>query len=131
MQRIAELRRQGMWSARRLPKIQEPLRCKSHWDYVLDEMQWLAVDFAQERRWKMAAARKVFFICNVYKFRTVRSAVYVLCCEFCLSLLLHLVNRFVEAHVQIVMEYSQLTDSTYVPAIYPTNCVFVSYPMET
>jgi len=48
-----------MWSARRLPKVEETQRCKSHWDYVLDEAQWLAVDFAQERRWKMAAAKKV------------------------------------------------------------------------
>jgi len=48
-----------LWSARRLPKVQETTRGKAHWDYVLDEMQWLAVDFAQERRWKMAAAKKV------------------------------------------------------------------------
>lgn len=68
MQRIGELRRQGMWSARRLPKIQEPPRCKSHWDYVLDEMQWLAVDFAQERRWKMAAAKKVFMFLVLLKY---------------------------------------------------------------
>ena len=59
LQRISELRRQGMWSARQLPKLMEPTRCRSHWDYVLDEMRWMAVDFAQERRWKMAAAREV------------------------------------------------------------------------
>jgi len=59
LQRVGELRRTGMWSARRLPKVQETTRCKAHWDYVLDEMQWLAVDFTQERRWKMAAAKKV------------------------------------------------------------------------
>lgn len=59
MQRIAELRRQGLWSARRLPKCHEPSRVKSHWDYVLDEMEWMANDFAQERKWKLAAARRV------------------------------------------------------------------------
>jgi len=59
LQRVGELRRSGMWSSRRLPKVQETPRCKAQWDYVLDEMQWLAVDFAQERRWKMAAAKKV------------------------------------------------------------------------
>lgn len=58
-QRIAELRKEGQWSASRLPKLQEASRPKSHWDYVLEEMQWMAADFAQERRWKMAAAKKV------------------------------------------------------------------------
>lgn len=48
-----------MWSLRRLPKLQEAPRPKSHWDYLLEEMQWMATDFAQERRWKLAAAKKV------------------------------------------------------------------------
>ena len=65
LQRVGELRRTGMWSARRLPKVQETPHCKAHWDYVLDEMQWLAVDFAQERRWKMASAKKVRYL--IYK----------------------------------------------------------------
>ena len=59
IQRIAELRREGLWSTRRLPKVQEPPRSKAHWDYLLEEMQWLAADFAQERKWKKAGARKV------------------------------------------------------------------------
>ncbi len=59
MQRIAELRKEGLWSSRRLPKVQEPSRSKAHWDYLLEEMQWLAADFAQERKWKKAGARKV------------------------------------------------------------------------
>ena len=59
MQRIAELRKQGLWSVRQLPKVQEPTRHRAQWDYLLDEMQWMAVDFAQERRWKVATARKV------------------------------------------------------------------------
>lgn len=58
-QRIADLRKEGLWSLRRLPKLQEAPRPKSHWDYLLEEMQWMATDFAQERRWKVAAARKV------------------------------------------------------------------------
>jgi E1A-binding protein p400 len=58
MQRIAELRKNGLWSSRRLPKVQEPPRIKVHWDYLLEEMQWLAADFAQERKWKKAAAKK-------------------------------------------------------------------------
>jgi len=59
MQRVAELRKEGLWSSRRLPKVQEPPRNKGHWDYLLEEMQWLAADFQQERKWKKAAARKV------------------------------------------------------------------------
>ncbi|XP_075493864.1 chromatin modification-related protein EAF1 B-like isoform X5 [Primulina tabacum] len=34
---------------------------KPHWDYVLEEMAWLANDFAQERIWKLAASSQ---ICN-------------------------------------------------------------------
>uniref|UniRef100_A0A2K6U227 E1A binding protein p400 n=1 Tax=Saimiri boliviensis boliviensis TaxID=39432 RepID=A0A2K6U227_SAIBB len=58
-QRVAELRKAGLWSQRRLPKLQEAPRPKSHWDYLLEEMQWMATDFAQERRWKVAAAKKL------------------------------------------------------------------------
>ncbi|KAK0093865.1 hypothetical protein PV326_012451 [Microctonus aethiopoides] len=58
MQRITELQREGLWSERRLPKVQEPARTKAHWDYLLEEMVWLAADFAQERKWKKAAAKK-------------------------------------------------------------------------
>ncbi|XP_043805665.1 chromatin modification-related protein EAF1 B isoform X3 [Manihot esculenta] len=32
---------------------------KSHWDFVLEEMMWLANDFAQERLWKMTAAAQI------------------------------------------------------------------------
>lgn len=58
MQRISELQRDGLWAERRLPKLQEPQRPKAHWDYLLEEMVWLAADFAQERKWKKAAAKK-------------------------------------------------------------------------
>ncbi|KAK3021641.1 hypothetical protein RJ639_046365 [Escallonia herrerae] len=34
-------------------------RRKSHWQYVLDEMAWLANDFAQERLWKITAAAQI------------------------------------------------------------------------
>lgn len=58
MQRITELQREGLWTERRLPKLQEPSRPKAHWDYLLEEMVWLAADFAQERKWKKNAAKK-------------------------------------------------------------------------
>lgn len=59
-QRISDLRKEGQWSASRLPKLVESSRPKSQWDYLLEEMQWMAADFAQERRWKEAAAKKVW-----------------------------------------------------------------------
>ncbi|KAK3193233.1 hypothetical protein Dsin_024543 [Dipteronia sinensis] len=34
-------------------------RRKSHWDFVLEEMAWLANDFAQERLWKTTAAAQI------------------------------------------------------------------------
>ncbi|XP_058889099.1 E1A-binding protein p400-like isoform X15 [Acipenser ruthenus] len=65
-QRIAELRKEGLWSMSRLPKLQDALRPKSHWDYLLEEMQWMAADFSQERRWKVAAAKKLVRTCARY-----------------------------------------------------------------
>lgn len=59
MKAISELRKEGLWSCSRLPKVQEPVRVKTHWDYLLEEMQWLAADFVNEKRWKINAARKV------------------------------------------------------------------------
>ncbi|XP_073402402.1 helicase SRCAP isoform X2 [Dendrobates tinctorius] len=57
--RIAELRKEGFWTPRRLSKFPEPTRPKVHWDYLCEEMQWLSADFGQERRWKRGVARKV------------------------------------------------------------------------
>ncbi|XP_076010162.1 E1A-binding protein p400 isoform X3 [Genypterus blacodes] len=65
-QRVSELRKEGQWSASRLPKLVESSRPKSHWDYLLEEMQWMAADFAQERRWKEAAAKKLVRTCARY-----------------------------------------------------------------
>lgn len=62
MRAISDLRKEGLWSASRLPKVQEPSRPKTHWDYLLEEMQWLAADFANERRWKMGASKKVSYV---------------------------------------------------------------------
>ena len=60
MRAIADLRKEGLWSSSRLPKVQEPPRRRCLWDYMLEEMQWLATDFANERRWKINAAKKVW-----------------------------------------------------------------------
>lgn len=59
LKRVSELRKEGLWALSRLPKVQEMTRCKAHWDYLLEEMQWLATDFAQERRWKRGICKKL------------------------------------------------------------------------
>lgn len=59
MEKIMELRKKGLWSVRRIAKAAEPTHAKAHWDYVMEEMQWLAADFGQERKAKKAGARKV------------------------------------------------------------------------
>ncbi|ETN71176.1 prevent-host-death family protein [Necator americanus] len=59
MARIAELRRAGLWTASRLPLCVEPPRNKTHWDYVLEEVKWMATDFRMERHFKRNIARKI------------------------------------------------------------------------
>ena len=39
--------------------LPEPVRRKCHWDYVLEEGQWLATDMHQEHRWHLLALRQV------------------------------------------------------------------------
>ena len=36
-----------------------PSVLKTSWDYLLDEMTWMATDFVQERRWKIHAAQRL------------------------------------------------------------------------
>ena len=59
LKRVSELRKEGLWSLTRLPKVKESDRCKAHWDYLLEEMTWLATDFVQERKWKRGICKKV------------------------------------------------------------------------
>lgn len=59
LKRIDELKSDGKWTPQRLGKCLEPDKRKTHWDYLLDEMRWLAEDFALERRWKKAMAKKI------------------------------------------------------------------------
>jgi hypothetical protein len=59
--RVAELRKLGLWSLKRLPKLQEPPRPKTHWDFLLEEAKWLHNDYRMERKWKRDAARRVAY----------------------------------------------------------------------
>ncbi|KAF9453258.1 hypothetical protein P691DRAFT_771618 [Macrolepiota fuliginosa MF-IS2] len=55
--RIESLKDGGRWSFRQ-PKKQRGVGglAKTHWDYLMDEMKWMRIDFREERRWKMALA---------------------------------------------------------------------------
>ena len=65
LQRIGDLQKEGMWYDKRLPKVKEPERIKTHWDYVLEEAMWMQMDFHQERKWKQMAAKRVHFVENL------------------------------------------------------------------
>jgi SNF2 family DNA or RNA helicase len=54
---VAGLQRTGAWNPR-LPKApEEPLRNKTHWDHLLEEMNWLSTDVSNERKWKIKMAK--------------------------------------------------------------------------
>ncbi|KAJ3516720.1 hypothetical protein NLJ89_g941 [Agrocybe chaxingu] len=57
LERIESLKDEGRWGFRQ-PKKQRGVGglVKTHWDYLLDEMKWMRIDFREERRWKMALA---------------------------------------------------------------------------
>ena len=59
LSRVLSLRQQGMWEPSRLPKVLEPVRTKCHWDYLLEEMAWLATDFEYERKLRAASLRRL------------------------------------------------------------------------
>lgn len=58
LDRIKALDTAGNFSATPRVKWPEPERKKTHWDFLLEEAVWLATDFRQERKWKMALAKK-------------------------------------------------------------------------
>ncbi|KAI0054169.1 hypothetical protein FA95DRAFT_47592 [Auriscalpium vulgare] len=57
LERIEKLKDAGKWSYRQ-PKKQRGVGglTKTHWDYLLDEMKWMRIDFREERKWKIALA---------------------------------------------------------------------------
>ncbi|CEL52904.1 chromatin modification-related protein VID21 [Rhizoctonia solani AG-1 IB] len=59
MQRIEQLKQDGMWSFRQPKKQRGPALPKTHWDYLMDEMKWLQIDYREERRWKTAVAFEI------------------------------------------------------------------------
>eukprot|EP00854_Cymbomonas_tetramitiformis_P010703 gene10703-12660_t len=57
MRRVQEIRTQVI-PDKAPPKFPEPARNKTHWDFLLEEMAWLAKDMEKERRWKMKQAKR-------------------------------------------------------------------------
>jgi len=57
LNRIYELQSKNCWALRQIERSPEPARAVTHWDVVLSEAKWLRIDFREERKFKMAAAR--------------------------------------------------------------------------
>ena len=57
--KISSLQKENLWAPKRIPRIPAPPRGKTHWDYVLAEMVWMANDFRQERKFKITQAKKL------------------------------------------------------------------------
>ncbi|KZT11305.1 uncharacterized protein LAESUDRAFT_671115 [Laetiporus sulphureus 93-53] len=51
-----EMLKEGGWSFRQPKKHRANHMAKTHWDYLMDEMKWMRIDFREERRWKIALA---------------------------------------------------------------------------
>ncbi|KAK4687612.1 chromatin modification-related protein VID21, partial [Tremellales sp. Uapishka_1] len=58
MERIEAKKNAARWSLRQPKKHRGPAVPKAHWDWMLEEMEWMRVDFAEERRWKRVEARE-------------------------------------------------------------------------
>jgi HSA len=72
--RISELKEQNLWSLRQPVKQKTPSRPNTHWDYLLKEMEWLATDFYEERKFKMAGAFLLAKACQNYHQSTNRES---------------------------------------------------------
>ena len=56
IQRIEQLKSENLWSFKQIKPHVPPTRNKTQWDLVLESAVWMAEDFRQERKWKMAMA---------------------------------------------------------------------------
>ena len=56
--RIHELQTQGIWMSKKIKKLDMPAKPKTHWDFVVEEMNWLSGVIAQERKTKKLTCNK-------------------------------------------------------------------------
>lgn len=66
LKRIYQLQHSNRWALRQLQRSPEPVRSAAHWDIVLDHMRWMRTDFREERKWKIAAAKRCADWCAEY-----------------------------------------------------------------
>ena len=67
IRRAVEIRKRNFELVReRLPKQPEAPRGKTHHDYFLEEMVWLATDFREEAKWKTAARKRLLRALDKY-----------------------------------------------------------------
>lgn len=63
LQKIYQLQHTNRWSLRQTERSVEPGRPKAHWDVLLSQMKWMRMDFREERKWKLAAAKSIADAC--------------------------------------------------------------------
>ncbi len=63
LERILHLQSSNCWSLRQLARSDEPDRPTSHRDVLLSHAKWMATDFREERKWKIAAAKSIANSC--------------------------------------------------------------------
>ncbi|KKZ65003.1 hypothetical protein EMCG_09083 [[Emmonsia] crescens] len=66
LKRIYQLQHANRWPLRQLQRSAEPERSATHWDILLDHMRWMRTDFREERKWKIAAAKRCADWCAAY-----------------------------------------------------------------
>lgn len=64
--RMDELKREKKWSLRQPQRFRAPKRAKSHWDYLLGEMQVTAHECASDRKQKYANGMSIAFMIKEY-----------------------------------------------------------------
>ena len=66
LKRIYQLQHANKWPLRQLERSAEPLRTATHWDILLNHVKWLSTDYKEERKWKIAAAKRCADWCAEY-----------------------------------------------------------------
>ncbi|EEP79929.1 predicted protein [Uncinocarpus reesii 1704] len=66
LKRLYQLQHSNRWPLRQLQRSPEPPRSATHWDMLLDHMKWMRMDFREERKWKIAAAKNCAEWCAEY-----------------------------------------------------------------
>ncbi|KAF3893818.1 MYB and HSA domain-containing protein [Trichophyton interdigitale] len=66
LKRIYQLQHSNRWALRQLQRSPEPPRQATHWDIMLDHVKWMRMDFREERKWKLTAAKRCAEWCADY-----------------------------------------------------------------